>query len=64
MDTTTSTEGGKEMEGVLTFQGLLNDLPEKVSGQTARNLSVPIAFVCLQHLANEKVRSGLLCIIT
>ncbi|XP_060588425.1 condensin complex subunit 2-like [Ruditapes philippinarum] len=44
----------KEMEGKLTFQKLLNDLPEKVSGQTARNLSVPIAFVCLLHLANEK----------
>jgi condensin complex subunit 2 len=43
------------MEGKLTFQKLLNDLPEKVSGQTARNLSVPIAFVCLLHLANEKV---------
>ncbi|XP_045188524.2 condensin complex subunit 2-like isoform X2 [Mercenaria mercenaria] len=44
----------KEMEGKLTFQKLLNDLPEKVSGQTAKNLSVPIAFVCLLHLANEK----------
>lgn len=44
----------REMEGKLTFQKLLNDLPAKVSGQTARNLSVPIAFVCLLHLANEK----------
>lgn len=44
----------KEMEGKMSFQKLLKDLPEKVSGQTARNLSVPIAFVCLLHLANEK----------
>lgn len=45
----------KEMEGKMSFQKLLKDLPEKVSGQTAKNLSVPIAFVCLLHLANEKV---------
>ncbi|WAR21575.1 CND2-like protein [Mya arenaria] len=44
----------KEMQGQTTFQKLLDDLPEKVSGQTAKNLSVPIAFVCLLHLANEK----------
>lgn len=37
------------------FQHLLKDLPVKLSDQTARNLSVPIAFVCLLHLANEKV---------
>ena len=46
----------KDMEGTLMFQELLKDLPGKVSGQTAKNLSVPIAFVCLLHLANEKVR--------
>ncbi|KAL4231117.1 hypothetical protein ACF0H5_008700 [Mactra antiquata] len=53
---TSETEPGtsKEMEGHLRFQELLNDLPGKVSGQTARNLSVPTAFVCLLHLANEK----------
>ena len=59
---TMATDFNKEMHGTLTFQKLLNDLPEKVSGQTARNLSVPIAFVCLLHLANEKVR--ITCTIT
>ncbi|KAL3863722.1 hypothetical protein ACJMK2_005465 [Sinanodonta woodiana] len=44
----------KEMTGSCTFQELLTDLPSKLSGQTAQNLSVPIAFVCLLHLANEK----------
>ena len=53
---TSTSDSAKEMLGSLSFQRLLNDLPEKVSGQTARNLSVPIAFVCLLHLANEKVR--------
>lgn len=48
------TNTPREMEGKITFQQLLNELPEKVSGQTAKNLSVPIAFVCLLHLANEK----------
>lgn len=51
----TSNPTDKEMPGKLSFQQLLRDLPEKVSGQTAKNLSVPIAFVCLLHLANEKV---------
>jgi len=51
----TSSSGPGEMKGQITFQKLLDDLPEKVSGQTAKNLSVPIAFVCLLHLANEKV---------
>ncbi|ESO96826.1 hypothetical protein LOTGIDRAFT_231660 [Lottia gigantea] len=37
-----------------SFQSLLEQLPEKVSTNTAKNLSVPIAFVCLLHLANEK----------
>ncbi|KAK3590125.1 hypothetical protein CHS0354_041175 [Potamilus streckersoni] len=44
----------REMTGSCTFQELLTDLPSKLSGQTAHNLSVPIAFVCLLHLANEK----------
>ena len=39
------------------FQCLLENLPSKVSSVTAKNLSVPIAFVCLLHLANEKVRA-------
>lgn len=36
------------------FQTLLERLPHRVSEVAARNLSVPIAFVCLLHLANEK----------
>lgn len=43
------------MNGTLSFQELLNDLPQNVSTHMAKNLSVPIAFVCLLHLANEKV---------
>lgn len=43
-----------EMKGTCTFQDLLTVIPDKVSSQTAKNLSVPIAFACLLHLANEK----------
>lgn len=50
------------MNGTLSFQELLNDLPQNVSTHMAKNLSVPIAFVCLLHLANEKV--GCAVIIT
>lgn len=50
------------MIGTLSFQELLNDLPQNVSTHMAKNLSVPIAFVCLLHLANEKV--GCAVIIT
>lgn len=50
------------MDGTLSFQELLNDLPQNVSTHMAKNLSVPIAFVCLLHLANEKV--GFAVIIT
>ena len=46
---------GTDMNGSLSFQDLLNDLPQNVSTHMAKNLSVPIAFVCLLHLANEKV---------
>ncbi|XP_067656794.1 condensin complex subunit 2-like [Haliotis asinina] len=42
------------MNEMWTFQTLLTKLPGKVSSNTAKNLSVPIAFVCLLHLANEK----------
>lgn len=53
---------GTDMDGTLSFQELLNDLPQNVSTHMAKNLSVPIAFVCLLHLANEKV--GCAVIIT
>ncbi|XP_076436005.1 LOW QUALITY PROTEIN: condensin complex subunit 2-like [Babylonia areolata] len=50
---------GKEEEedkmcGEWSFQTLLESLPSQVSAGMAKNLSVPIAFVCLLHLANEK----------
>lgn len=44
----------KTMDKTISFASLLAELPKRVSGQTAENLSVPIAFVCLLHLANEK----------
>ncbi|XP_060079237.1 condensin complex subunit 2-like [Ylistrum balloti] len=50
----TSASTDVAMTGTCTFQDLLNILPDKVSSQTAKNLSVPIAFACLLHLANEK----------
>jgi condensin complex subunit 2 len=34
--------------------GGVADVPTKVSSSMAQNLSVPIMFVCLLHLANEK----------
>lgn len=36
------------------FQELLDALGKRVSPTMAQNLSIPIAFVCLLHLANEK----------
>ena len=43
------------MNKTISFASLLSELPNRVSGQMAENLSVPITFVCLLHLANEKV---------
>ena len=39
------------------FTELYHTIPSKMSKQMAKNLSIPIAFVCLLHLANEKVLS-------
>ncbi|XP_028391090.1 condensin complex subunit 2-like [Dendronephthya gigantea] len=36
------------------FTDLFHTMPNKISKQMAKNLSIPIAFVCLLHLANEK----------
>jgi len=41
------------------FQEMLNELPKRVSKAVVKNLSVPIAFVCLLHLANEKASAML-----
>lgn len=43
--------------GLHSFQTMINELPERISKTMSKNLSVPIAFVCLLHLANEKVNS-------
>lgn len=42
--------------GTQSFTNLYDMLPEKLSSTMSKNLSIPIAFVCLLHLANEKVR--------
>ncbi|XP_066278785.1 condensin complex subunit 2-like isoform X1 [Branchiostoma lanceolatum] len=47
-------EKEEAVAGEQTFTGLMQELPTMVSNQTAKNLSVPITFVCLLHLANEK----------
>jgi len=39
----------------LTFQQLLSMLSTRLHSSVVKNLSVPIAFVCLLHLANDKV---------
>lgn len=36
------------------FSSLVAGVPDKVPRQMVPNLSVPIMFVCLLHLANEK----------
>ena len=43
------------VSGTHSFQALLDELPRRISKTLTKNLSVPIAFVCLLHLANEKV---------
>lgn len=37
-----------------SFSDLYSKIPAKISKNMAKSLSVPIAFVCLLHLANEK----------
>lgn len=45
-----------EVEGSFSFKSMYDALPSKVSSNMAKNLSGPIAFVCLLYLANEKVK--------
>lgn len=48
----------KEETGVsqiCSFKELYDKLPGKLSKNMSKNLSVSIAFVCILHLANEKV---------
>ncbi|KAK3096126.1 hypothetical protein FSP39_023492 [Pinctada imbricata] len=53
-EVTAGTSNDKEMGAECSFQEILTQLPQNVSNQMARNISTPIAFVCLLHLANEK----------
>ena len=49
--------GGEKIEGGsgLNFSALCSDLPSQLTSEMKKNISVPICFVCLLHLANEKV---------
>jgi Condensin complex subunit 2 len=49
------TSSRRVSDSPLRFQQLLGDVTARVSSTMAKNLSVPIVFVCLLHLANEKV---------
>lgn len=48
----TSGKGG--VIGTHAFTDMYSSLPDKLSSTMSKNLSIPIAFVCLLHLANEK----------
>lgn len=54
-DGSASNASEKEMKREWGFQSLLQALPSHLSGSTARNLSIPMAFLCLLQLANEKM---------
>ena len=45
---------------IYSFKELYDKLPGKLSKNMSKNLSVSIAFVCILHLANEKVSFVLL----
>lgn len=42
--------------GTQSFCDMYTTLPDKMSKTMSKNLSIPIAFVCLLHLCNEKVK--------
>eukprot|EP00040_Diaphanoeca_grandis_P025280 m.139816 g.139816 ORF g.139816 m.139816 type:complete len:683 (+) comp30083_c0_seq2:78-2126(+) len=53
--TTANSDGSTALEEKpLLFNQLVTDVPHKVSSKMAENLSVPIMFVCLLYLANDK----------
>ena len=43
------------ISGSQSFKEAYESLPSKLSRNASKNLSVPIAFVCMLYLANEKV---------
>ncbi|KAI1230120.1 Condensin complex subunit 2, partial [Lamprotornis superbus] len=47
-----------EVAGEKILSDLTKDLLHRLPPAMATDLSVPLAFVCLLHLANEKVRAG------
>ena len=49
-----STAASNELDGSRLFTELYEELPHKMSQLLSENLSVPLAFTCLLHLANEK----------
>jgi len=51
----------KSLNNGTEFSKLYSTLSVRVSSATAKNLSVPIGFVCLLHLANEKVNTRNAC---
>ena len=53
------SDGGAsdESPAPTSFRALCCSLPGRVSRSMAENASVPICFVCLLHLANERVSS-------
>ncbi|XP_022258757.1 condensin complex subunit 2-like [Limulus polyphemus] len=42
------------MDGEMSFSHIYKTLPHQLSSLMTKNLSVPIAFVCLLHMVNEK----------
>lgn len=53
----------KSLNNGTDFSKLYSTLSSRVSSATAKNLSVPIGFVCLLHLANEKVKTHNACVM-
>jgi len=54
MEEVVGKDGKSNVTGTFTFKSLYDALPSNVSNNMAKNLSGPIAFVCLLYLANEK----------
>eukprot|EP00002_Diphylleia_rotans_P034945 TRINITY_DN7568_c0_g1_i2.p1 TRINITY_DN7568_c0_g1~~TRINITY_DN7568_c0_g1_i2.p1 ORF type:complete len:157 (-),score=37.67 TRINITY_DN7568_c0_g1_i2:48-518(-) len=50
----TKQTNAPQANGSTSFQGLLESLSERLPSTERQNTSVPIAFICLLHLANEK----------
>jgi len=53
-ETESEKDQPKDVSGSYTFKSMYDALPNKVSSNMSKNLSAPIAFVCLLYLANEK----------